>query len=117
MTRYEQTQFAEHLVGEDGRQFDQLIDENLPEELVDMVKQDFRSRMATKLDEADEKVEDARGRMAAAGAVCEGPVEACAARGGMLYTATVCASSEFYDDDGDMTFPAAFAKRHTKRDM
>ncbi len=96
---------GEHLVGEDGQEFDRLIEHIVPEDHAEQTKTMIRKLVGEDMNTIDERITMQRDTIAANARSCSGPLNMRAVKGGVRYTVNVCTSARVYIRDKQQHLP------------
>lgn len=92
---------GESLIGEDGQAFDAMIDEQVPTEFAEEIKQSIRKMVGEDMSDLDQRIDEAKQDKAANELACDGVLKMRASKGDVTYTVNVCTSPRVYLRDGN----------------
>jgi hypothetical protein len=83
---------GESLVGEDGQEFDQWIEDTIPPEMADEAKTEFRKDVGDTIAEIYERIEAGQQEIAANAMACSGVLRMRATKDHVTYIVNLCTS-------------------------
>lgn len=90
---------GESLMGPEGAELDEMIDDSVPPEVAESVKKQFRMDVGEDLNTIDERTALLEDEIKANSLSCEGVLKMRASRGDVTYTVAVCTSPRAYVRD------------------
>lgn len=105
VTKFLYEDFGEKLVGEDGQEFDRIIESTYPEDMAEEAKSNIRKVTGDSMEMIDRDIEDKRAEINANALSCSGPLKMRASKGGITYTVTVCTSNRVNTRGGQEHLP------------
>lgn len=90
---------GESLVGEEGREFDEMLETKLPEKIAAEAKTNLRQLVGDGLEDIDRRITDVKDKITADALACDGVLKMRATKGDVIYTVSVCTSQREYTRD------------------
>lgn len=90
---------GESLVGDEGKEFDEMLDSRLPEDIAEEAKVHLRQSVGDGLEDIDQRVTDIKDKISADALACDGVLKMRASKGDVTYTVNVCTSQREYTRD------------------
>ncbi len=90
---------GESLMGDEGKEFDEMLESRLPEEVAEGVKTHLRQSIVDGLDDIDQRVSNIKDKISADALACDGVLKMRASKGDVTYTVNVCTSQREYSRD------------------
>lgn len=90
---------GESLVGDEGKEFDEMLEANLPKEVAAEAKTNVRQVVGDGLEDVDRRITDVKDKITADALACDGVLKMRATKGDVIYTVSVCTSQREYTRD------------------
>lgn len=108
---------GESLVGDEGKEFDEMLDSHLPVEIAEEAKVHLRQSIGDGLEDIDQRVTGIKDKISADALACDGVLKMRASKGDVTYTVGVCTSQREYTRDSSTPEHTPVHINATSRDV